>query len=212
MLKPQQLRQTLTDSVPKLQLTPDALNFFIDCGRIVSTLASSLSFEYQYRLYMVITDYTGNIDLLIVPLLAWQRTNEPDIMATEEKRRTGFTFQADVISDTASDISIELQLSERVIVKQADDGLHVTYVGENPLPENDARPVQLYVKGELMSELQLVNDRLEALISSLSAPARKEMAGSIGRKLRASQQQNIKRQQAPDGKPFKARKTQPVRS
>jgi len=63
-----------------------------------------------------------------------------------------------------------------------------------------------------MSELQLVNDRLEALISSLSAPARKEMARSIGRKLRESQQQNIKRQQAPDGTPFKPRKTQPVRS
>lgn len=63
-----------------------------------------------------------------------------------------------------------------------------------------------------MSELQLVNDRLEALINSLSAPARKEMAHSIGRKLRASQQQNIKRQQAPDGTPFKPRKAQPVRS
>ena len=63
-----------------------------------------------------------------------------------------------------------------------------------------------------MSELQLVNDRMEALISSLSAPARKEMARNIGRKLRASQQQNIKRQQAPDGTPFKPRKTQPVRS
>ena len=63
-----------------------------------------------------------------------------------------------------------------------------------------------------MSELQLVNDRPGALISSLSAPARKEMTRSIGRKLRASQQQNIKRQQAPDGTPFKPRKTQPVRS
>lgn len=63
-----------------------------------------------------------------------------------------------------------------------------------------------------MSELQLVNDRLEALISSLSAPARKEMARSIGRKLRESQQQNIKRQQAPDGTPFRPRKAQPVRS
>ncbi|MCX3310063.1 phage virion morphogenesis protein [Pantoea vagans] len=63
-----------------------------------------------------------------------------------------------------------------------------------------------------MSELQLVNDRLEALISSLSAPARKEMARTIAKKLRASQQQNIRRQQAPDGTPFKFRKTQPVRS
>ncbi|KAA5924028.1 MULTISPECIES: phage virion morphogenesis protein [unclassified Pantoea] len=63
-----------------------------------------------------------------------------------------------------------------------------------------------------MSELQLVNNRLEALISSLSAPARKEMARTIAKKLRASQQQNIRRQQAPDGTPFKPRKTQPVRS
>jgi len=60
----------------------------IDSGRIVSMLPGSLSFAYQYRLNMVITDYAGNIDLLIVPLLSWLRTNEPDIMATEEKRHT----------------------------------------------------------------------------------------------------------------------------
>ncbi|MEZ3415896.1 phage virion morphogenesis protein [Pantoea dispersa] len=63
-----------------------------------------------------------------------------------------------------------------------------------------------------MSELQLVNDRLSALINSLSPSARKEMARNIAKKLRASQQQNIKRQQAPDGTPFKPRKTQPVRN
>ena len=63
-----------------------------------------------------------------------------------------------------------------------------------------------------MSDLQLVNDRLNALINNLSAPARKEMARTIAKKLRASQQQNIKRQQAPDGRPFKPRKPQPIRS
>ncbi|WP_419720106.1 phage virion morphogenesis protein [Pantoea anthophila] len=56
-----------------------------------------------------------------------------------------------------------------------------------------------------MSGLQLVNDRLEELVGSLSAPARKERACSIGRRLRASQQQNIKPQQASDGTPFKPR-------
>ncbi|WP_416411584.1 phage virion morphogenesis protein [Pantoea sp. App145] len=63
-----------------------------------------------------------------------------------------------------------------------------------------------------MSELKVVEDRLNALINNLSAPARKEMARNIARKLRASQQDNIKRQQAPDGTPFKPRKTQPVRN
>lgn len=152
MLKPQQLRKALTDSVPLLQRNPDSLNVFIDSGRIVSTLATSLSFEYQYRLNMVITDYTGDIDLLIVPMLEWLRVNEPDIMATKEKQQTGFTFKADVISDTASDISIDLQLSERVIVKRVGDELHVNHIGENPLPENDVRPVRLYAGGDRVSE------------------------------------------------------------
>lgn len=152
MLKPQQLRKALTDSVPLLQRNPDSLNVFIDSGRIVSTLSASLSFEYQYRLNMVITDYTGDIDLVIVPMLEWLRVNEPDIMATKEKQQTGFTFKADVISDTASDISIDLQLSERVIVKRVGDELHVNHIGENPLAANDARPVQLYAGGDLVSE------------------------------------------------------------
>ncbi|AIR84892.1 phage tail protein [Pantoea rwandensis] len=154
MLKPQQLRKALTDSVPLLQRNPDSLNVFIDSGRIVSTLATSLSFEYQYRLNMVITDYTGDIDLLVVPMLAWLRVNEPDMMATREKQQAGFTFKADVISDTASDISIDLLLSERVIVKELDGNLHVTHLNENPPPENDYRPLQMYADGVLISEIQ----------------------------------------------------------
>ncbi|MET3075444.1 phage virion morphogenesis protein [Pantoea leporis] len=63
-----------------------------------------------------------------------------------------------------------------------------------------------------MSDLQLVNDRLNALIGNLSPSSRKEMARNIAKKLRASQQQNIKRQQAPDGTPLKPRKAQPIRS
>nr|DAL88299.1 MAG TPA: virion morphogenesis protein [Caudoviricetes sp.] len=38
------------------------------------------------------------------------------------------------------------------------------------------------------------------------------MAADIAKRLRTSQQQRIKRQQAPDGTPYAARKRQPVRS
>lgn len=62
-----------------------------------------------------------------------------------------------------------------------------------------------------MSALEPVEARLSALIASLSAPERKKLASSIARKLRASQQRNIKLQQAPDGTPFKPRKKQPLR-
>lgn len=63
----------------------------------------------------------------------------------------------------------------------------------------------------MMSDLELVNDRLNALIGNLSAPARKEMARNIAKKQRASQQQNIKQQQSPDGTPYKLRKEQSIR-
>lgn len=153
LLKPEQLREALIRSVPQLTQNPDSLKISIGSGRIVSTLASSLSFEYQYQLNLVITDYAENIDLIMVPALAWLRENQPDIMSTEEKRRTGFTFKVNMISDTSGDITIDIQLTERVIVKQDGEALLVNHIGELPLPENVNRPLQLYVHGELFNEL-----------------------------------------------------------
>lgn len=63
-----------------------------------------------------------------------------------------------------------------------------------------------------MSELTALQERLAGLIASLSPAARRQMAAEIAKKLRTSQQQRIKRQQAPDGTPYAARKRQTVRS
>lgn len=63
-----------------------------------------------------------------------------------------------------------------------------------------------------MSGLEAFDGRLAALITNLSPATRKEMARDIAKRLRASQQQNIKRQQAPDGTPFAPRRAQPVRN
>lgn len=62
-----------------------------------------------------------------------------------------------------------------------------------------------------MSRLQLFDEWLSALINNLSPAVRKVMACAIVRKLRASQQQNIKSQQAPEGTPFKPRREGAVR-
>lgn len=59
-----------------------------------------------------------------------------------------------------------------------------------------------------MSEFDALEKRLGALIGNLSAPARRAMASTVAKRLRANQQQNIRRQQAPDGTPFAPRKTQ----
>lgn len=57
-----------------------------------------------------------------------------------------------------------------------------------------------------MNGLEAFDARLGTLIGNLSPAARKEMARTIAKRLRAGQQQNIRRQQAPDGTPFKPRK------
>ncbi|MCK7172889.1 phage virion morphogenesis protein [Enterobacter cloacae] len=63
-----------------------------------------------------------------------------------------------------------------------------------------------------MSEIKPFDDRLNGLIAALSPAARRKLAGEIAKELRKSQQQRIKRQKAPDGSPYQARKRQPLRA
>ena len=87
MLKPNSLRKALTDAVPVLRTNPDMLRVFIDNGNNAATLARSLSFEKRYTLNIVVTDFTDDIDLLFVPVMAWLRVNQPDSMTTDEGRK-----------------------------------------------------------------------------------------------------------------------------
>ncbi|ELY5259896.1 TPA: phage tail protein [Yersinia enterocolitica] len=148
MLKPKLLRQALTDSLSLFQTNPERLKMFVDGGRIISTLAPSLSFENQYQLTLFIEDFPSDVDYLFVPILAWLRKHQPDIMATEEKRRSGFIHKVDVISDVLSDIRIDLQLTERVIVKEIDGALHVDHAPEPAWPGTPTRPTAIYFNGE----------------------------------------------------------------
>ncbi|WP_447885753.1 phage virion morphogenesis protein [Serratia fonticola] len=59
-----------------------------------------------------------------------------------------------------------------------------------------------------MNELEPFETKLAGLIGNLSPQSRKALALTIAKRLRASQQQNIKRQQAPDGTPYAPRKIQ----
>ncbi|MFQ6243006.1 phage tail protein [Yersinia enterocolitica] len=148
MLKPKLLRQALTDSLSLFQTNPERLKMFVDGGRIISTLAPSLSFENQYQLTLFIEDFPSDVDYLFVPILAWLRKHQPDIMATEEKRRSGFIHKVDVMSDVLSDIRIDLQLTERVIVKEVDGALHVDHAPEPAWPGALPRPTVIYFHGE----------------------------------------------------------------
>ncbi|WP_333498482.1 phage tail protein [Kluyvera sp. CHPC 1.2972] len=152
MYKPKSLRKALTDAVPDLARNPEMMRIFIDNGKLASTLAASLSFENQYTLNVVVTDFTGDIELLLVPVQAWLRIHQADIMTTDEGRKKGFTYFADINSNDSTDISISLMLTERTIVKEQGHELHVEQAPEPQPPEPVTRPTELYVQGELVSQ------------------------------------------------------------
>lgn len=135
MYKPKSLRKALTDAVPDLARNPEMMRIFIDNGKLASTLATSLSFENQYTLNVVVTDFTGDIELLLVPIQAWLRIHQADIMTTDEGRKKGFTYFADINSNDSADISISLMLTERTLVREEGGKLHIETVPEPQPPE-----------------------------------------------------------------------------
>jgi hypothetical protein len=137
MNKPESLRKALSDGIEYLGKNPDKLHIFVDEGAVVSSLAPTISFEYQYTLNLVITDFSADQNLLNAVILYWLRRNQSDIMANPDSRDKGFTFEVDILNNTTCDISINLKLTERVLVKEAGGQMVVEAVPEPEPPYAD---------------------------------------------------------------------------
>lgn len=153
MLKPSSLRAALTAANPELAMDPDKLLVMIEFGSIQSTGVNSLSFEYVYTLNLIITDYAGNPDAVIVPLLAWIRDNQSELLFNSDKRKDGITFEADMLNNASVDLAIKVKLTERVGVHESAGQLSVTHYPEPPLDlYADVDHWQLFIDKELVSE------------------------------------------------------------
>ena len=128
MKKPESLKALLLASVPGLNDKPENLSMFIDKGRIAARLSGSLSFEYRYTVNVVVQDYAGDVDALFVPLLAWVADQQPDLL--ERDQQEPFSFESEILDGDLADISIDLELTERVKVARTDEGLVVTHLEE----------------------------------------------------------------------------------
>ena len=134
MNKPGQVRELLTQAVPELRRNPESLHLFIENGNVNATGAGlNLSFEYQFDLLILITDYAGHADSLIVPLLAWCRDNQPELLMNDD-RRDGFKFRAEQLTSNTADVEITLKLTERVKVYPGEaGGVNIEHLPEPPL-------------------------------------------------------------------------------
>jgi hypothetical protein len=156
MYKPKSLRAHLTAVSAELRQNPDKLLIFAEGGNTVATGTASLSFEYRYKLNIIITDYAGSEDAIMIPLLAWVQLHQRDLLDNQELRKTGIGFEVDFNNHESVDIAITLALTERVIVKQAGAGrLEVVHLAEpQPTPVYSDAFWQAYAGETLLAEWQ----------------------------------------------------------
>lgn len=132
MNKLQALRTAINASNPELRQNPDRLLVFADKGKAVATAATSLSFEYQYDARVIVIDYPNHPDALVIPLLAWIRLQQPELMTARDKRADGLRFEIEISANDLYDIEITIPLTERVKVWTTEEGLHCEHLPEPP--------------------------------------------------------------------------------
>ncbi|ANF87742.1 Putative tail completion protein R [Pseudomonas antarctica] len=131
MNKHENLRAHLLATVAELKHNPDRLLIFIDNGKIRCTAATSLSFEYSFDLQIILTDFAGHPDSVILPILGWLSINQSELLENLDKVKAGIQFEAEIIDTSKVDFSLTLPLTERVIVgKDAEGNTTVKHAGE----------------------------------------------------------------------------------
>lgn len=120
MKKAGSLKELLLASVPALHNDPARLALFVDKGSVASVRSGSLSFELAYTLTIWVEAFAGDLDTLFVPILAWISKHQPDLIARPDGKP--FTFESELLDGDSADITIDIELTERVLVERRTNG------------------------------------------------------------------------------------------
>lgn len=156
MRKLHALRQHLIDAVPDLKRGPERLLTFVNDGNIRFHRGQHLSHEYRVEAKLVVTDYSGALDTLMIPLLQWLSHYEPDTPPDE-----AVLLEAEILSNHDWDLALTVRLTERVVaLVDCDTG---TISSEHRMPEYpiEACPAthwQLYTKAPNASDYTLESE------------------------------------------------------
>ena len=145
MNKLKSLRDYLLANIPTLAQNPERLLVFADKGKVISN-SLSLSFEYDYTVNLIVTDFAGDANMVMVSVLAWYKHYQQD-----KAFPSNIEFEADILNHQAVDLSLKLPLSERVIVTVDTEG-NITDMHHCAEPVIDTEiinwPANLHINGE----------------------------------------------------------------
>lgn len=132
MEKLESLKAVLVKAVKPLAADPTKLAIFVDRGRIAAR-AGSLSFEYRYSVNLVVEDYAGSTDAVVLPILAWIAEHQPEQMQKGDSEP--FTFECELLDGDKMDLSITLEMTERVKVERVPGGVNMTHLSDTLPPD-----------------------------------------------------------------------------
>lgn len=149
MKKAAELRRHLSGHVPELKANPDKLVMFITRGA-VACRAGSLSFQWAYDVEIIVTDYAGHPDALVVPILAWMSLHQPEQFQNSAVLDRIVRVEAELIDHERSDVQLTVSLTERVIVQAAAGGGWTANHCDDPPPDDmsGVAPWSLVADGE----------------------------------------------------------------
>lgn len=147
MQKPKRLRETLMSRLPELANEPDRLVIWVEQGAIKARQTESHSFSFSYTLSILLVEVATDVAIIAHAINRWLRIEQSDLLTGGSG--DSYAFEADILDNGASDVSITLALSEEVAIAENEDGSwSVDYQAEpdplftdrEPGGDNDSAP------------------------------------------------------------------------
>ncbi|EMK0304278.1 TPA: phage tail protein [Klebsiella quasipneumoniae subsp. similipneumoniae] len=119
MKKAELMRDALTRNNTWCKANPELFIVWVEKGHIQIEATGEVSFMYHYTIQVLAVDFPGQIDDLMLPLLAWAWEQQPDLLLNPDNNRK-VEFDADIVNDDVADILFKVPAWERVIVEIVD--------------------------------------------------------------------------------------------
>ncbi|QUG76372.1 phage tail protein [Erwinia sp. E602] len=137
MKKAELLRDALIAGNTWCRANPEAITVWVEKVGIETQATGEASFMYSYTIQALATDFPGDVDDLMLPLLGWVWEQQPDLLLNPDSNRK-IEFEADIISDDTADFLFRVPVWERVIVTKTGGVVTAEHLSESAMRINSS--------------------------------------------------------------------------
>ncbi|MBD7081827.1 phage tail protein [Klebsiella pneumoniae] len=130
MKKAELLREALIAATTWCKANPELITVWVEKGSIETQATGESSFMYRYTIQVLAVDFPGQVDDLMLPIMAWVWHYQPDLLLNPDNNRK-VEFDADIISDDMADVLFKVPVWERVMVENVNGKPVATHLAED---------------------------------------------------------------------------------